>query len=223
MELQQPPQRWYPQTQPAPGVHISLAFKGLLRRRFEILPRSPMQCLTVSVTRKILLPAKLPFQYHLLASELPFYICALGWFFSFLLPLLLRELHCTDKPGDQLKAASVSSDPFISSPRIAIHTRRHRVCQWGKQGPALAQASPWKALSLAALSAWSHFLDLLKKMLHVTLSKTLLNSQHTTFTISFSLVGWFLTPCYMQVKLIHLSLWQWSTFKLLSVKSFLPC
>lgn len=138
MELQQPPQRWYPQTQPAPGVHISLAFKGLLRRRFEILPRSPMQCLTVSVTRKILLPAKLPFQYHLLASELPFYICARGWFFSFLLPLLLRELHCTDKPGDQQRKQPQFPPTPSSPPHASPSTHAGTVC-----ASEASRGQPW--------------------------------------------------------------------------------
>lgn len=108
-----------------PGVHVSLVFKYLPRRWFKALPRSTIQCLTVPVTRKVFLPAdgKLLFQYHFPASEIPLYICVFGCFLSFLLPLPLTELHCTD----QLRAALVFSNPFISSPCTAIHMCQHWV------------------------------------------------------------------------------------------------
>lgn len=56
--------------------------EGILQRQFKTLPRSPAQCLAVSVTGKIFLPAglKLLFQYHFPAGELPVHIWAHGAF-----------------------------------------------------------------------------------------------------------------------------------------------
>lgn len=53
-----------------------------LQRQSKTLPRNPIQCLTVSVTRTISPSAaiKLLFQYRFPVCDLPFHICAYVWF-----------------------------------------------------------------------------------------------------------------------------------------------
>lgn len=124
--------------------------------------------------------------------------------FSFLLPPLLTKLHCTDKAGGhKLKGALAVSSAFIS-PRLTIHTSA--LCALVRQaGTALAQASAVKGCLGLPSQLYHAFLVYLRK--RYMIKNPLFNSQHTIFSTSFSSVGWFLTPCYAQAKLIGLLLW----------------
>lgn len=91
-----------------------------LWRQSTTLPRNPIQCLTVSVTRTISPWAvlKLQFQYHFPTSELPFHICACVWFLflSTSTSIYRVSLHQYTRQltgiGLSLKTASVFGNPW---------------------------------------------------------------------------------------------------------------
>lgn len=109
---------------PTKTAGLPLGYTGLteipLWRQSTTLPRNPIQCLTVSVTRTISPWAvlKLQFQYHFPTSELPFHICACVWFLflSTSTSIYRVSLHQYTRQltgiGLSLKTASVFGNPW---------------------------------------------------------------------------------------------------------------